>query len=186
MPESGSARPRSHSEEAELKFRLPGVAAQANLRERLRRLKARSLGAYDEENVRYRPVRKQPVTLRLRILNGGPEAILTVKGPARYERRIKIREETEIAVPDAATMREILGLLGHRVAVVYRKHRETWQLDGCHVTLDTLDFGFFSEVEGPTGVIEEIAAKLGLSARQAVKSSYSELARAHAKDRSGR
>lgn len=136
---------------------------------------------YDEENVRYVPVRKQTVTLRLRILDGGPHAILTAKGPAHYERRIKIREETEVVVSDAGAMRELLGMLGHQVAVVYHKHREAWRLDGCDVTLDTLDFGLFSEVEGPVEAIEDVAARLGLADRRPLKSSYSELARAHAK-----
>lgn len=172
---------RNRSQEAELKFRLRGSAEQARLRDRLRRLEATPLGAYDEANVRYRPVRKQTVTLRLRVIDGGPEGVLTVKGRAQFERRIKVREETELVVSDAAAMREVLGLLGHKVAVVYHKHRETWQLDGCHVTLDTLDFGFFSEVEGPVEVIEGVAAKLGLDSARALKSSYSELARLHAR-----
>lgn len=172
---------RRHSEEAELKFRLRGAAEQARLRERLRHLAGKALDAYDEENVRYRPLRKQTVTLRLRIIDGGPQGIVTVKGPAHFERRIKIRDETELVVSDAAAMREVLEMLGHKVAVVYHKHRETWQLDGCHVTLDTLDFGFFSEVEGPAAEIEDVAAKLGLDSARALKSSYSELARLHAR-----
>jgi len=137
---------------------------------------------YDEENVRYRPVRRQPVTLRLRILDGGPSAILTAKGPARYERRIKIREETEVVVSDADATRELLALLGHKVAVIYHKHRESWALDACEVTLDTLDFGLFSEVEGPVDAIEAVAAQLGLGDRRPLKSSYSELARLHAEE----
>jgi predicted adenylyl cyclase CyaB len=173
---------RRHSQEAELKFRLRGAAEQAKLRDRLRQLKATALGAYDEENVRYRPVRKQAVTLRLRIIDGGPQGVLTVKGPAKYERRIKVREETEVLVSDALAMRDVLEALGHKVAVVYHKHRETWQLDGCHVTLDTLDFGFFSEVEGPVDVIEGVAGRLRLDGARALKSSYSELARSHRRD----
>ena len=174
-------RPRKHTQEAELKFRLAGAREQAQLRGRLRGLGAELAGTYDEENVRYRPVRRQPVTLRLRIIDGGPQAILTAKGPARYERRIKIREETEVVVSDAAAMRELLALLGHKVAVVYHKHRESWRLDGCEVTIDTLDFGQFSEVEGPVDQIERVADELGLATHRALKSSYSELARAHAK-----
>ena len=175
-------RTRSHSQEAELKFRLRGAGEQARLRMRLRELGAKRTGMYDEENVRYRTVRGQPVTLRLRIVDGGPRGIVTVKGPARFERGIKIRDETEVVVPDAAAMRELFGLLGHRVAVVYHKHRENWRLDGCDVTLDTLDFGLFSEVEGPAETIEEVARRLGLADRRPLKSSYSELARAKAKE----
>lgn len=173
-------RPRTHSLEAELKFRLGGARDQARLRGRLRELGGERIGMYDEENVRYRPVRSQPVTLRLRIIDGGPQAILTAKGPARYERKIKIREETEVVVSDAGAMRDVLAMLGHRIAVVYHKHRESWRLDGCDVTLDTLDFGWFSEVEGPVDRIEAIAEELGLARHRALKSSYSELARAHA------
>lgn len=142
---------------------------------------AAELNAYDEENVRYRSFRKQPVTLRLRKFDGGPAAVLTAKGPARYERRIKVRQEVEVAVADGVAMQEMLALLGFKVAVIYHKRRETWQLRDCHVTLDTLDFGFFSEIEGPLESLEEVAALLGLAGQRPVKSSYSELARAHAR-----
>ena len=175
-------RPRAHSDEAELKFRL-GQAEHARLRNRLRELGALPVGTYDEENIRYRPVRRQPVSLRLRILDGGPSAVLTAKGPARFERRIKIREETEVAVADGPTTHELLEMLGHKVAVKYHKHRETWRLDQVDVTLDTLDFGAFCEVEGPGEKIEAVARSLGLEPKRALKSSYSALARAHGRSR---
>ena len=175
-------RPRAHSDEAELKFRL-GQAEHARLRNRLRELGAAPVGTYDEENIRYRPVRRQPVTLRLRILDGGPGGGLTAKGRARFERRIKIREETEVAVADGPTTRELLGMLGHKVAVTYHKHRETWRLNKVDVTLDTLDFGAFCEVEGPAQEIEGVARALGLEPKRALKSSYSDLARDHARTR---
>ena len=125
-------------------------------------------------------VRGQQVTLRLRILDGGPAGILTVKGRARFHRRVKIREETEVEVADARIARELLELLGHRVAVTYHKHRETWRIAGIDVTLDTLDFGSFCEVEGPLEEIEALARRLGLDPKRALKSSYSDLAKAHA------
>ena len=179
MLEVARHRPRAHSDEAELKFRLAGQAQHARLRNRLRELGAKSLGSYDEENIRFRPHRRQPVSLRLRVLDGGPGGILTTKAPARFERRIKIREETEVAVADAETTRELLVMLGHKMAFTYHKHRETWRLDGADVTLDTLDFGAFCEVEGPVDVIEGVARALGLEPKRALKSSYSALARAH-------
>jgi adenylate cyclase, class 2 len=175
-------RPRAHSDEAELKFRL-GQAEHARLRSRLRELGARPVGNYDEENIRFRPIRRQPVSLRLRILDGGPGAVLTAKGPARFERRIKIREETEVAVADGPTTRELLEQLGHKVAVTYHKHRETWRLGAVDVTLDTLDFGAFCEVEGPPQEIEALARSLGLEPKRALKSSYSALARDHTRTR---
>lgn len=172
-------RPRAHSDEAELKFRT-SQADHARLRNRLRELGADHVGTYDEENIRFRPGRRQTVTLRLRILDGGPSAVLTVKGRARFNRRIKIREETEVAVADGKITRELLELLGHKVAVTYHKHRETWRLGQIDVTLDTLDFGSFCEVEGPVDEIEPLARSLGLDPKRALKSSYSDLAKAHA------
>ena len=172
-------RPRAHSDEAELKFRT-SQAEHASLRNRLREQGATMVGAYDEENIRFRPVRGQQVTLRLRILDGGPAGILTVKGRARFHRRVKIREETQVEVADARIARQLLELLGHRVAVTYHKHRETWRIAGIDVTLDTLDFGSFCEVEGPLEEIEALARRLGLDPKRALKSSYSDLAKAHA------
>jgi len=178
--EAARHRPRAHSDEAELKFRTT-QADHARLRTRLRELRATQVGVYDEENIRFRAVRSQPVTLRLRILNGGPAGIITVKGRARFTRRIKIREETEVEVAHGQIARELLELLGHKVAVTYHKHRETWRLDGVDVTLDTLDFGSFCEVEGPAEEIEAFARRLELDPKRALKSSYSVLARAHKK-----
>jgi len=172
-------RPRAHSDEAELKFRT-SQADHARLRGRLREQGAALVGAYDEENIRFRQVRGQQVTLRLRVVDGGPAGILTVKGRVRFNRRVKIREETEVEVANALIARELLELLGHKVAVTYHKHRETWRSGAIDVTLDTLDFGSFCEVEGPEEEIEAFAKRLGLDPKRALKSSYSDLAKAHA------
>ncbi len=45
------------------------------------------------------------------------------------------------------------------------------------VTLDTLEYGHFVEVEGPLEVIPDVARQLGLDPARAVKDSYSMLAR---------
>ena len=173
---------RDRSLEAELKFRLDGAADHARLRTRLREVRAESEGAYDEENIRFAVPSKSKVSLRLRILDGARSGIITTKGPARFNRGIKIREETEVEVADAATARDLLESLGYGVDFVFHKHRASWRMDGVSVTLDTLDFGFFIEVEGPPEALPDAAKVLGLNPKQAIRQSYSAMAREHLRE----
>jgi adenylate cyclase class IV len=70
--------------------------------------------------------------------------------------------------------------LGFGVAFTYKKHRAMWTLDGVvTVTLDTLDCGWFVELEGPLEVLPQQARSLGLDPAEALKDSYSVLARKH-------
>ncbi|TMC76683.1 MAG: CYTH domain-containing protein, partial [Chloroflexi bacterium] len=121
------------------------------------------------------------ITLRLRILNGGPRGVLTAKGPATFEGGVKIREETEVEVPDVHATLDMLQQLGFRVGWTYPKQRTMWMLDGVAVTLDVLDFGWFVELEGPAQVLPEMARSLGLDPAKALKDSYSVMARKHLK-----
>ena len=173
---------RDRSLEAELKFRLDGAADHARLRGRLRELRAQSEGAYDEQNIRFTVPSKSKVSLRLRILDAGKSGIITTKGPARFNRGIKIREETEVEVADAATAQDLLESLGYGVEFVFHKHRASWRVDGVAVTLDTLDFGFFIELEGPPEALPDAAKLLGLSPKQAIRQSYSAMARDHLRE----
>ena len=136
-----------------------------------------SEGAYDEENLRFNLPSKSKVSLRLRILDGGKSGIITTKSPAHFNRGIKIREETEVEVADAATARDLLESLGYGVEFVFHKHRASWLLDGLSVTLDTLDFGFFAEIEGDPEALPGTAKLLGLNPKQAIRQSYSAMAR---------
>ncbi len=170
---------RDRSLEAELKFRLGGAADHARLRARLRELKAESQGAYDEENIRFVVPAKSRVSLRLRVIDGSRGGILTTKGPARYVRGIKVREETEVAVTEAGPARDLLETLGYTVDFTYHKHRASFLHDSVTVTLDTLDFGFFTELEGPLEAIPSVAAQLALNPKQAIRESYSAMARDH-------
>jgi predicted adenylyl cyclase CyaB len=173
---------RDRSLEAELKFRLDGAADHARLRGRLRELRAESEGAYDEENIRFTVPSKSKVSLRLRILDGGKSGIITTKGPARFNRGIKIREETEVEVADAATARDLLESLGYDVEFVFHKHRASWRVADVSVTLDTLDFGFFIELEGAPEALPGAAKLLGLNPKQAIRQSYSAMARDHLRE----
>jgi predicted adenylyl cyclase CyaB len=170
---------RDRATENELKFELSGPNDHVRLAEMLRRLGATREGTYDEENFRFEGPGKatRRTTLRLRVFGGGPKGVLTAKGPARFLGGVKIREETEVAVADSRAMLDILALLGFRTFVVYRKHRVHWSLDDVIVTLDRLEFGYYAEVEGPLDVIPGVARSLGLDPANALRDSYSVLAR---------
>ena len=113
-------------------------------------------------------------------MNGGPRGVLTAKGPPSFVGGVKVREETEVEVSDGHATLDLLTQLGFRVEFTYNKHRAMWTLDGVvTVTLDTLDSGWFVELEGPLEVLPEQARSLGLDPATALKDSYSVLARKH-------
>jgi len=174
---------RDRSIESELKFRVAGPNEHRKLRALLRKLGARLDARYREDNYRFNGPGKSTrnTTLRLRVLDGGPKGMLTAKGPARFVDGVKIREETEIAVPDVHATLDMLTQLGFRVAWTYPKQRTVWLLNGVAVTLDVLEFGWFVELEGPAEVLIEMARSLGLDPTHAVKDSYSVLARRYMK-----
>jgi len=174
--------PKDRSIEAELKFRLEGPGDHARLRAALRKLGGKLEGSYDEENFRFEGRGKitRRNTLRLRVLDGGPRGVITAKGPAQFREGVKVREETEVAVEGGHAMLDLLQQLGFRVLVVYRKHRTVWKLGPASITLDRLDFGYFTEVEGPLEEVPNIARSIGLDPAKAIKDSYSVLARKHA------
>jgi adenylate cyclase, class 2 len=176
-------RLKDRSVESELKFRVRGPRAHTRLRAALRKLGARLDARYDEENFRFTGPGKstRDVTLRLRVLNGGPRGFLTAKGPATFEGRVKSREETEIAVSDAHAALDLLLQLGFQIAWTYPKRRAMWALDGVAVTLDVLEFGWFVELEGPIERLPEMARRLGLDPAHALRDSYSVMARRYLK-----
>ncbi len=161
---------------------MAGPRAHAQLRSVLRKRGARLDGKYDEENYRFDGPGKSTrrTTLRLRVLNGGPRGVLTAKGPANFVGGVKVREETEVEVKDAHATLDLLTELGFRIEFTYIKHRAMWTLDGVvTVTLDTLECGWFVELEGPLEVLPEQARGLGFDPAVALKDSYSVLARKH-------
>jgi adenylate cyclase class 2 len=174
---------RDRTIESELKFRLTGEKDHVKLRAMLRERGAHMSARYREENYRFNGPGKSTrnTTLRLRVLNGGPQGVLTAKGPATFDGGVKTREETEIEVKDVHATLDMLEQLGFRVGWTYPKRRSVWMLDGVAVTLDVLDFGWFVELEGPATALPEIALSLGLDPAHALKDSYSVMARKHLK-----
>lgn len=116
--------------------------------------------------------------LRLRDRDG--ELELTYKGP-REDAAAKVRKELNVAVDGPiAPLLEALGFVP--VAQVV-KHRRTWHMDGCVVTLDEVErVGTYLEIEA-TGddadaaqrQVEAVVVRLGLDAVAPEPRSYLEL-----------
>lgn len=139
-------------------------------------------GALDaEENVLFDAhdgsLRRSGCGLRLRFIDGRPQALLTYKGPVERGARFKAREELETRVEDGETAHAILEALGYRVSARYQKQREHWRIGSIEITLDHLDFGDYLEVEGEETAIDAALALLGLSGRPHIPQGYAELAR---------
>ena len=176
---------RDRTIESELKFRVAGARDHDKLRAMLKQRGAKLVGRYKEENFRFNGPGKSTrnTTLRLRVISGGPRGVLTAKGPATFDGGVKIREETEVELSDVHAAMDLLQQLGFRVGWTYPKTRAMWMLDGVAITLDVLDFGWFVELEGSATVLPEMARSLGLDPANALRDSYSVMARKHQKAR---
>jgi adenylate cyclase, class 2 len=174
-------------EEIEAKYRLDGPADHARLRARLAALGAQPGGRVAERNLLFdqpdRALQAAGRVLRLRVLDGGPGARLTFKGPAAHADGLKRRVELETPVTDAAATRAILEALGYQPTLEYAKERETWRLDGTEVALDTLDFGCYCEIEGAPEAIARVASALALPSSAVEPAGYPAL---QARHRAGR
>lgn len=111
----------------------------------------------------------------LRLRDAGGKAILTFKGPARFERGVKIREEREVEVSDRGEAAAILANLGFTRRFSYEKRREEWDFADCVVALDETPIGAFVEIEGDPGSIRRVVAALELDFADALPYSYARL-----------
>lgn len=173
--------------EIEAKFRLDDPDA---LRERLRGLGAGRVAWHRESNHLYDTpegrLRRSGCGLRVRVAwsleveGAAPTGWLTFKGP-RHPGELKVREELESPVDDAAAVMGILERLGWREVVVYEKRREVWHLGACEVTVDELPrLGWWLEIEGPDEeTVQATRRALGLEAAALAKDTYVALAAKH-------
>lgn len=111
--------------------------------------------------------------LRLRRAEG--RAIVTAKGPARFEDRVKVREEIETAVEDGDALERILFRLGFVPVFRYEKYREEIRIGDGLLALDETPIGSFVELEAPPERIPHILSRLGLRSEDAVADSYAGL-----------
>jgi adenylate cyclase class 2 len=129
-----------------------------------RRLQEDLLFDTDDERLR-----RERSTLRVR--SEGGKALLTFKGPA-IPAAIKIREEYETVVSDAATLQTILEELGLHVWFRYEKYREEFTADDAVIAIDETPVGVFVEIEGSEEAIHNIAAALGKTTADYITDSY--------------
>lgn len=86
------------------------------------------------------------------------------------------REEFEVEVGDARTIRQILNALGFHERLIYEKYREVFELHGAEVVLDELPFGCFVEIEANSRErIKAVAEALDLDWSARVPASYLDL-----------
>jgi len=111
----------------------------------------------------------------LRLRRTDTEALLTFKGPARFENGVKIRRENETRVSDAGQTEAILAGLGYVRRFRYEKRREEWELEDCAIALDETPIGSFVEVEGTPPAIRRVVSLLGLDFASAVPYTYAKL-----------
>ncbi len=164
--------------EIEAKIRVPDLEP---VQARLREFGARFVGRYIENNhILDRhdgSLRGAGCGLRVRWMQtvDGQDAAPTVtfKGPVQ-ESPVKRREEIEVDISDADRMLLLLGAIGFETVVSYRKRRERWTLDDCHVELDEVPLvGTFVEIEGPCeATIRAVQARLGLGSESHVRHGY--------------
>ena len=117
----------------------------------------------------------------MRLRRAAGRAILTYKGPARFQDGVKTREEREIEVSDPAEAEGILAGLGLERRFRYEKRREEWDFDGCVVALDETPIGTFVEVEGDPRRSAGSSSGSRSTSREAIPYSYAELYRGGAR-----
>jgi adenylate cyclase, class 2 len=169
---------RAH-EERELKF---GGVELPQLRDRLLELQAERVApqAFEDNWMFDRgkgELAREGAVLRLRV--DGHGALLTLKGPAKWEATTKVRSELETRVDNAEVMQEILQRLGYRVHRRYQKMREEWRLGAVVICLDHTPIGDFAEFEGQGA--DKLAKRCGLVPESAEPRTYLELYEEHVK-----
>jgi len=161
-------------DERELKFPVDDLTV---LRGRLLELEAERLSKSQFEDNwifdRGDELRSLGCLLRLRLEADGNGALLTFKGPPRYDGAVKVRQEDETRVEDAEAMRALLEQLGYRAVTRYQKRRETWRLGGIIVVLDHTPMGDFVEFEGDNAT--KLSERCGFTPEDAERRTYLDL-----------
>jgi adenylate cyclase class IV len=145
------------------------VADEAPCTERLLRAGATPILAGRLEDRRFdtpdRALLRRGLVLRVRVTrcDGSTAAALDWKGPASYEGGFKRRNETSVAVADAAAMTAILEGLGLVVSREIDRDIRVFALDGVTVRFERFPrMDGLVEVEGEPDAIERAIAVLGI------------------------
>jgi adenylate cyclase class 2 len=108
-----------------------------------------------------------------RVREAGGKTVVTYKGKPAGGKH-KSREELEVEVSNAGTMRTIAERLGFEPVFRYQKYRTEYkQAAGSGVaTLDETPIGVFLELEGQPAWIDRMARKLGYTEQDYITRSY--------------
>ena len=100
--------------------------------------------------------------------------MVTVKGPAG-KTGLRPREAFDIKCEPVEQVIPLLEALGFERMMSFEKHRDSWEVEGCLVELDTMPhFGKFLEIEGPSeAAVGAVQSRLGLGELKPVRESYS-------------
>jgi len=170
-----------HNDEIELKFpvadiealqrRLPGLGLHLDTP---RTLESNTL--YDTPD---RSLKEQRRILRIRHYNG--LWLVTHKRPRpdnNDDSRYKVRLETQSIVENGPALGAIFEQLGFGPVFRYEKFRSEWSdpaMPGANLVLDETPIGNFAELEGPTGWIDQMVARLGIDPDSCITESYGRL-----------
>jgi adenylate cyclase class 2 len=114
-------------------------------------------------------LRDRGCALRVRAEPG--RSFLTFKGPL-HPSTMKLREEVETVIGDAAVVTRLLEELGFRVCFRYQKYREEFAHGDVTIAIDETPLGTFIEIEGAEAGIRATAEALGRGPADYVVSSY--------------
>lgn len=120
-----------------------------------------------------RTLRARGALLRLR--RYGERWTLTYKDKATNGGKHKSRPEIESQVQNGPAMDQIVRALGFEPVFSYEKFRTEWTDKRGQVVVDETPIGNFGEIEGEPEWIDRVAGKLGITEKQYIKASYSEL-----------
>jgi adenylate cyclase class 2 len=127
-----------------------------------------------EKNIRFdTPDGRLTETRQVLRLRQDDRIWLTYKSTGEFRSDVTVRKEIEFEAGDFTAAFHFLEALGYQAAVRYEKYRTVYQAWGLMITLDEMPYGFFCELEGPSGEgIEASAARLGLDWSSRVLLSY--------------
>ena len=118
----------------------------------------------------------------LRIRDEAPSGWLTFKAPPQLA-TMKVREELETKIGDAALLLTLFERLGLQVWFRYQKYREEFERHGVIVAIDETPIGDFVELEGDESGITTLAQAMGRTREEYELTSYRGL---FVKERAGR
>jgi adenylate cyclase class 2 len=159
-------------EEREIKFFIQDLNA---MEERLRRsgadcVRPRTLERNFRLDTMERSLEKSGRLLRIR---QDDQVRITYKESGQVDNNILARKEIEFIADDFEVAKTLFEALGYQVVVIYEKYRQIYQLGDVEVTLDTLPFGDFMEIEAPNNtLIEGVAQMLGLDWSRGMSINY--------------